>query len=547
MLGMGLGLGISLGRGAKAGAGVVAPVPVPASSGLRPADRAVAHSSSHLTSLQVIPGKSPNRALKNPRVWLPGFYCNNLGNNPTEMQLANQFQAEYALGIGTGAANRRRKASFGGQPSTTRGGAGSLYGYSTANDWGIWSDPIKEADGSDLLIPPNSDLLHCSIVLVANTAHVFPSQVASAANAAGNVSRGSTTGDFAVFESFLTSTGTITQLSNSPAGYGPVMMVAEDAGTGELVSFLLTGDSRFYGVGDFGSGLPASQSSGARQAGARAMVSLGFPHANISIPGSKPDSDTECRYEGIRQCMALYGGKSPFTHTLSNHGNNGDLTANITNIQTERAGLASLLGAAAKHGKTTLPPRIGTGGDYRTTAGQTPAADDTYPNGKRAILNNFILANTSGGAPIWDFVIDMGKYGSAAKDMAYGAGGFDQARSAFPSGPSSTVAVAWSTGTSITLNGNAFQPGDMLSLGATFDRTKLMGPVTAAVDNGNGTQTLTIETGGTPSSVSYAVGDPVTRISTKDGTHEATWVSVLEAAAITEWSNAGRPARYPAA
>lgn len=519
--------------------------PLAGSSGLRVPDRAVAHSAGNLSSIQVIPGKSPNRNGKNPRVWLPGFYCNNLGSSPTELIIANQFKVKYALGVGTGAANKRRKATFRGAESVTRGGPGSLYGYGTPYDWGVVSDVIREADGADFLIPANSDLLHCSITVTSAAAHVFPSQISSAATVTGNVSRSSAVSDFSAFDSFLTSTGTISNSGNGPAGYGPIMMVMEDTDSGELFSFLLTGDSRFWGVGDFSSGIPATYNARGMQSGARAMVTLGAAYANISMSGSNPGSDVTHRYAGISAFKALYGGKSPFTHTLSNHGNNGSLTSNITLIQSERSALAALLGPGAKHGKATIPPRIGTGGDYRTPLTQAPDAQDQYPSGARAALNDFILANVSGGSPIWDFVIDVGLYGSAAKGVSVLDPNYNALHSAFPVRGTTVLGANWTNNSTIIMADQTVQIGDVLSVGSTFVRGNIMGPVRSGPTAvGDGTYSYLLEIGSFPNTT-YTLGDPVTIVATGDGTHEGPWVSVLESQAITEWYAAGRPARYP--
>jgi hypothetical protein len=509
-----------------------------ASTRLRQADRTSTLASTFFSALMAIPAKSPNRMLKNPRVFIPGFYSNNTGASPTELICPNQFGVAYALEI----AGTRYRATFSGSGWTTRGGAGSLYGQATPFDVGILSDPIKNGS-ADLIIPANSLLRHLSIVRIANAGEVYPASQ-SITLLTGGVVRSSTDPTGAALESLLT-TGTITASGSAPPlSFAPAYMVAEDADTGALVSFLLTGDSRFYGVGDFGTGTPASEPENALQAGQRALADLGIPHGNICIPGSTPVSDCVHRYASINAVRDTYG-VLPFNYSLSNHGNNGSQST-ADNVA-ELTALKAAFPGSIKWGKATMPPRIGTGGDYRTVAGQTPAAADVYPSGQRALLNAFQLANTSGGSPIWDFVIDMGKYGSAAKDLAYTDPDFNDRRSKFPVGPSSAVASAWTNVPTITMNSGAFNEGDLIAVGSSFVRANIIGPLSSKTDNGNGTFTYGIQAGGYPSAVTYNVGDPATRVASKDGTHEGPWVSDLEALAIKEWYQAGMPTLYPVA
>lgn len=515
------------------------PTPVFASSRLRPADRNVALSATFFSCLFAVTAVTPNRRLKNPRVQIPGFASNNTGAKPTEIICPNQFGVAYSLEM----LGVRYRAMFAGQPWTTRGGAGSLYGESTPFDVGILSDVMKDG-ASDLILPPNTPIRHLSIVRLALSTDVFP---ASQVVTVGGTARNSTDPTGAALEPLLSGNAAIVQSGSGPTGsFAPAYMVAEDADTGEVISFLLTGDSRFYGVGDFGSGLPASQSAGALQSGQRAMVALGFPYANISIPGSQPDGDCVHRYASINQVRAVFG-KDAFTHSISNHGNNSDMTIAVNLVE-----LADLKAAFPnpniKWGKATLPPRIGTGGDYRTVGGQTPAAIDQWPSGARATLTAAQLANDQPDpAKRWDFVIDLGKYGSAAKDLPYADVNFNDRRAKFPVGPSTTLAKAWTASAlSIYMVDQTIKVNDFISVGSTFVRNNIMGPVTAVTDNGDGSFKCDLQSGSVPTGVSYSIGDPVTRVATRDGTHEGPWVSVLEAQAIIDWNTTGRPAKYPA-
>lgn len=508
-----------------------------ASSRLRFADRSVTLSATFFSALFRIPAITPNRTLKNPRVFIPGFAANNSGASPTERQVNNDFIVGYGIEV-TGQLPRKR-ATFGAEGNwTTRGGTGASKGWPTSYDVGKLSDPIKNADGSDLVLLPNTVIYHCSIVRIANAGEVYP---ASQYLNSGGVCRNSTDPTGAPLEALLTNSSAISTSGSAPSlSFAPAYMVAEDTESGELVSVLLSGDSRFYGVGDFATGLPAAQYG--LQSGQRAMLSLGLPHGNISIPGSTPYADCAHRYAAVNEIKRVYG-KYSFTRGVGNHGNNGDQS--IAGIQYELAQLkAAFPDPTIKWGKTTLPPRIGTGGDYRTTAGQTPAAADTYPSGQRAILNNYILANASAE---WDFVIDLGLYGSAAKGLAGNDPNFNDYRSKFPVGPSYTLGAAWNNNQQVFMTDGSLLAGDLISMGASFVRANIAGPVTgAAVDQGNGTWRSFFENGGYPNT-SYASGDPATRVASGDGTHEGPWVAILESQSIIEWFNAGMPSRYPVA
>lgn len=508
--------------------------------------------SSFMSALNRISAGSPPWDITDIRVCIPGFYCNNAGGTPTERVMPNNFDAAYWLEV----SGTRHRAKFGGNGWTSRGGTGASRGYSTPFDWGVWSDIIADkALGTPLVVPANTNIFHCSLIRVATVGDLFPASQ-YLASTVGDACRNSTESTGATLEALADGSGAITTSGSSPAQqFTPMYMVGRRVDNGAVVSILLTGDSRAYYANDFGSGLPSTEPRGALAALERGLDSLTggrIPTISITIPGSGPAQSYNGVYGSTDYAPGLthrvepllvlkaMTGALPFTHILDQHGNNGNPTyatligAHVSTIKGYFPGIP--------YGKVSLPPRVGstTTDAYKTLAGMSPAAYDTYPSGGRAVYNDAILANASSD---FDFVFDAGIYGTAAYNPSTGDKlppsdpDFNDKRSKFMTAPrTATVATTYSGTTTIVLN-SSLQVGDTIAV--DDDRTHICGPIRLITDNGNGTWTHTIQVGGNASGAAAAVGATVTVVPTTDGTHEEAWLHKVEAQAYIDMKTAG--------
>jgi hypothetical protein len=519
-----------------------------ASTRLRAPDRQVSIPSTNKATLWRLSAGSPPYEVRNPRVCLPGFYCNNAGGTPTERVNSDAFNAAYSIEVG----GVRVRATFGGSNWTTRGGTGASKGYSTPFDWGIWSDPIKNTDGSDYVIPANSQIFHQTLVEVATAGLLFPGSQA-VASAIGDRQR--VAADSSTLEALLTS-GTINTSGSGPVkAYAPMFMVAERVDNGEKV-VLITGDSRAYSNADFGTGMPAGSERAPLAAVERGLDSVTggrVASGSITVPGSGAKQSVNGVYSAVdytpglthrlEPLLVMKGltGKAPFTHIIDQHGNNGNpdfATLLATHVAVMKAAFPGI-----PYIKVTIPPRVGTttADAFKTLAGMN-AVDpyDQYPSGGRAAFNNAILADAGANfTAVWD----AGIYGSAAYDPATGTKlptsdpNFNDKRSKFMTAPRSAVLSSDYTSTTTMILTSALQVGDSVAI--DNDRTHICGPIRQITDNGNGTFTHLIEIGGNSSGVTITAGNTVVVVPTKDGTHEEAWLHMVEAQAYIDAKLAG--------
>jgi hypothetical protein len=290
------------------------------------------------------------------------------------------------------------------------------------------------------------------------------------------------------------------------------------------------GDSRAEGNGDFRSGQPDPR--GIKQSVERGLDSLTggrLPSGFIAISGSGMGGSAvspglDHRAAPLQWIKDTYG-SFPFEYIVDQHGNNGSqgwetMKAHAAIVRTKFPGVRYI--------KVTIPPNIGqnTTDAYRTLDGVTPIAAATYPSGARALLNGYILANRES---TWDAVFDAGKYGMANDGVSDGQVGHtdDFMKSRFPTALRSGVLTQDWDGTSsagMFLNFAAL-PGDLLNWDISNRQNScLISTVTqisetvwqAFPENSLGL--------GTP----VAAGATIVLIPSGDGTHEMTWVSILE-------------------
>lgn len=531
---MGMNLGIMIGIGSNNGAGGGGGTQQQlafASSRLRVADRSAQLNvaSSFKGAINTLSAGSSPFDLTNIRVFLPGFYCVNSGATPTEQQIPATFQAGYSLEIG----GTRYPATFGGNQLATLGGPGSTNGWSTLYDCGKWSDIIMNG-ASPLVVAANTAIRHVSLVSMTTVGDGFPASQ-SLATLVGDACRNAT--DASTLLSLLAS-GTITSSGSAPPKqFCPMFMVGErtDGLTSPVI--LIHSDSIGYNVGDFSTGIPASEPRGAlgwMERGLDDTTGGRIASGHIGMPGSFSTQNTNGTYIAVDYTpgvshrvtpllalKTLYGGRLPFTCIFDQHGNNGDANSGSMTMSALYQGVSVLKGyfPGIRYVKATLPARIGTGGDYRDPTLQTPGANDVYPaasyaNGYRQYYNDQIMADA--GAH-FDAVFDVGYYGTAAYQPGYISGdpNYNQYRSAAPVFDSVTLA-----GAGYVSNATTFQLNEDIALGAllSFDgiRTNILGPIVAK--SGTGPYTYTIQSG-SQKAVTYAAATAGKGVGNNDGTH----------------------------
>ena len=457
---------------------------------------------------------SPPYTVRNPRVCLPGFYCNNGGAEPTERIVEDHFEVAYALEVG----GVRHRAKFSGTNWTSRGGTGAEHGYNTDFDWGRWSDPIP------IEIPANSNIFHCTLVKIGEFGTQFPGAI-QRSPLIGDQARTAT--DAAALEGLLSGSGAITSAGSSPGRmYAPMYMVAEDDSGAPVV--LIVGDSRAFGHGDMGQGNSEPRAPWASvERGLDSTRGGRIATGNITVPGSRTSGSVTPpglthRVTPLLK-LADSTGKVPFTHILDQHGNNGlDWASLVSHVQVLKGFFPSI-----PYVKVTIPPRVGrtTADAYRTLDGQLPSAYDSYPSGARAMFNNDVLANRD---DLFTSVFHAGKYGMGGDDTDFNRSRFK----VFPE-RSGALTRAWAGSNPLYLN---FQPlyGDRLS----FDPANPAagGLVQSATAVGSEWQ-VGLEVG--HSSGSYPAGASFACTPTEDGTHESARMYMVEAAAYEDMKLAG--------
>lgn len=484
-----------------------------ASTRLRVPDRLSTLGSTSTAALWRVSAGSPPYPVRNPRVLVPGFFCNSAGTTPTERLASDQFDVAYALEVD----GVRYRATFSDQLWTRRGGTGASHGYDTLYDWGIWSDPIP------VEIPANSQIFHCSMVRI-GAGQSFP----------GNVRRSPWIGDRARIGSAeslepLLSGGDITDAGSSPTVmYAPMFMVAKSDSPDPVV--LIVGDSRSYFDHEMSWGNTNSRSPlAAVERGLDSTRGGRVATGHIGMSGSAPAHTP--REPGIthrvRPLLELRrrGGHLPFTHILDQHGNNGlldwpSLAAHVATVKEIFPGVPYI--------KVTIPPRVrNTTNAYRTVDGQLPVAFDSYPNGDRARFNNDVLANRDN---LFDAVFHAGRYGMAGDDNDY-------QRSRFPefTDLSGVLTRDWNGVSSTCFVDFAPRYGDRLNFVAS-DRTR-GGHVARILEHGTEFE-VTLEVGFS-SGGAYSAGSSFACVPTRDGTHESPRMHMIEAVAYEEMKLAG--------
>ncbi|MGM4911417.1 hypothetical protein [Rhizobium sp. 768_B6_N1_8] len=467
--------------------------------------------------------------ITNIRVFLPGFACNNGGATPSEQQIPATFQAGYSLEVG----GVRYPATFGGQQLATLGGPGSTNGRATLFDCGKWSDIIMNG-ANPLTVTANSNIRHVALLSMAAVGDLFPASQ-YLATLVGDQCKNAA--DPTTLLSLLAS-GAITSSGSAPTKqFCPMFMVGERTDGNRSPVILIHSDSIGYGVGDFTTGIPASEPRGAigwMERGLDDPTNGRIMSGHIGLPGSFSTQNTNGvfgsvdytpgivhRVTPLLELKSLYGGRLPFTCIFDQHGNNGDANSGSMTMSALYQGVSVLKGyfPGIRYVKATLPARIGTGGDYRDPTLQTPGVNDVYPaasyqNGYRQYYNDQIMADAG---VHFDAVFDVGYYGTAAYQPNYHSGdpNYNQYRSAAPVFDSVTLA-----GSGYASSATTFQLNEDIPLGAllSFDgvRANILGPVVSK--SGSGPYTYNIQSG-SGKAVTYAASTAGKAVGNNDGTH----------------------------